>query len=345
MNHTLTWRGDHLEILDQTRLPEATEYRRLDDLESVREAICRLRVRGAPAIGIAAAYGLHLGLRTAKPRDRTLFFAELDRAVERLASARPTAVNLRWALEQLRDGLKLESDAQPEALTARLLQAAQTLHEDDRRRCDALAERGQSLIPDPARIVTHCNTGALATGGVGTALGIVLRAHQLGKRVHVYADETRPLLQGARLTMWELQQAGLPSDLICDNMAAVLMRDERIDLVIVGADRIAADGSVANKIGTYGLAVLARHHGIPFYVAAPTSTLDLALASGSEIPIEMRDPDEIRRVFGRTLITLPDAGCWSPAFDVTPPELVTAIVTERGVARAPYRQSLREWGG
>jgi len=341
---SIAWKGDALEILDQTLLPQSVCVLRLATLEEAFEAIQRLRVRGAPLIGITAAYGLYLGMRHLTLESEAAFFAALQTQVATLATARPTAVNLFWALESIQARLTVESKAgavnEVHALKRRLLELAIELHEDDRQRCDAMAEHGQDVIPHGARILTHCNTGFLATGGIGTALGVIHRAHTLGKQVHVYADETRPVLQGARLTIWECAQSGIPATLICDNMAAALMREGKVDLVIVGADRITADSSAANKIGTYGVAVLARHHGIPFYVAAPISTFDLAATHGSQIPIENRDPDEVRRVFGQTLITVPDADCWNPAFDVTPPELITGMITERGIVNAPYVESI-----
>jgi methylthioribose-1-phosphate isomerase len=337
----LAWKDDCLEILDQTQLPKRTCYRQLHRIEEVYEAIQTLRVRGAPAIGITAAYGLYLGMRQVAAESRKDFFRVLQDKVRCLASARPTAVNLSWALAEVQRQLQALPAEDVVALRERLLALAVALHEDDRRRCQAIAEHGQQLVPAGAHILTHCNAGALATGGIGTALGIVYLAHERGRQVRVFADETRPLLQGARLTMWELTQAGVPAQLICDNMAAALMGQKQVDLVIVGADRIAADGSVANKIGTYSLAIAAQYHGIAFYVAAPLSTFDSATPTGAQIPIEMRDEDEVRRVFHRMLITLPQARCWNPAFDVTPPELVTAIITERGLVRPPYEQTIR----
>ena len=337
----IAWKGDCLEILDQTLLPGTVRVVALRRIEEAFEAIRALRVRGAPMIGITAAYGLFLGMREADAAGREDFFRALDENIAYLSCARPTAVNLVWALQRMKAALECDEGA-PEVLKRRLLELAIGLHEDDRLRCDAIARFGQEVVPDKARILTHCNTGALATGGIGTAFGVIHRAHSLGKGVEVYADETRPVLQGARLTAWELAGAGIPYRVICDNMAAVLMREGQVDLVIVGADRIATDGSAANKIGTYGLAVAAHYHRVPFYVAAPISTFDPALDCGADIPIEERSPDEIRRVFGQTLITLPDAPCWNPAFDVTPPELIAGLITERGILRPPYT-GLREW--
>ena len=346
----ISWQNDALEIIDQTVLPETVRVLQLTQIDEAFEAIQKLRVRGAPMIGITAAYGLHLGMRHHSFASPAAFFETLDSKIAYLSSARPTAVNLFWALQAVKSKLAAEIEsgllagsAAPvgELLSQRLLELALAIHEDDRCRCDAIAGHGQEIVPHGARILTHCNTGALATGGIGTAFGVIHRAHALGKGIHVYADETRPLLQGARLTMWELAAAGIPAQLLCDNMAAALMKQGKVDLVIVGADRITTDGSAANKIGTYGLAIVASYHRVPFYVAAPVSTFDLAAHRGDEIPIEMRAEDEVRHVFNRTLITLPAAGCWNPAFDVTPPELIAGIITERGVLRPPYDEKIR----
>lgn len=341
MIEAFTWKNDYLELLDQTQLPENVCRLKIETIESVFEAIQVLRVRGAPAIGITAAYGLYLGTRSLQTASREQFFSTLDEKIAFLAAARPTAVNLFWAMEEVKQRLMCSPETDGAALSKQLLVLATELHEDDRRRCIGIAEHGRPLIPQNARILTHCNTGALATGGMGTALGVIIQAHRDGKNVHVYADETRPLLQGARLTMWELASENIPSQLICDGASAALMRQGKVDLVIVGADRIAADGSAANKIGTYHAAIAAKYHAIPFYVAAPLSTFDMSIASGNDIPIEERGADEVRRVFAKTLITLPDADCWNPAFDVTPPELIAGIITECGVLTAPYSENIR----
>lgn len=341
MIEAFTWKQDHLELLDQTQLPDRATRLKIETIEQMFEAIQILRVRGAPAIGITAAYGLYLGMRNAPVVSRQEFFTQLDRKIAYLASARPTAVNLFWAMAEVRRRLESLPGAAPGELQSGLLELAIELHADDRERCSAMARHGAALIPDNARILTHCNTGVLATGGMGTALGVIHQAHLDGKKVHVFADETRPLLQGARLTMWELANASIPGQLICDGASAALMRQGKVDLVIVGADRIAADGSAANKIGTYHAAIAARYHNVPFYVAAPLSTFDMTLASGHEIPIEERNPEEIRNVFGKAMITLPDAACWNPAFDVTPPELITAIITEQGILTAPFTETIR----
>jgi methylthioribose-1-phosphate isomerase len=338
------WRGGlddgTLVLLDQTRLPGEVAYRAVRDLETLRAAIIDLVVRGAPAIGIAAAYGMVLHLYPHAKRvlvgkrngDLDAHFAS---ALERLVTSRPTAVNLRWALERMRDCFERHSGHLTALeMCARLLMEAKRIHREDAELCARIADRGAALLPDQGGVLTHCNTGALATGGVGTALGCIVHAARAGKRIEVFADETRPLLQGARLTALELQRAGVPVTLICDSMAAHLMQRGRIQAVIVGADRITANGDAANKIGTYGLAVLARHHGIPFYVAAPYSTFDLALANGLDIEIEERKPDEVRRPQG-TQFAPADVPVANPAFDVTPAGLITALITERGVIHAP----------
>lgn len=341
MTEAFTWKDNYLELLDQTRLPETTHHLEIRTIEEMFEAIQILRVRGAPAIGITAAYGLYLGMCSLEITTAANFFSALEEKIAYLASARPTAVNLFWAMEEVKCRLEELKESNVSKLTSKLLELALHLHEDDRQRCNRIAEHGRTVIPKNARILTHCNTGALATGGIGTALGVVYQAHLDGKNVQVFADETRPLLQGARLTMWELANAGIPSHLICDGAGAALMQQGRVDLVIVGADRIAADGSAANKIGTYHVAIAAKYHQIPFYVAAPLSTFDMSISAGSGIPIEERGYDEVRKVFGKTLITNPDAECWNPAFDVTPPELISGIVTECGVLTAPYAENIQ----
>jgi methylthioribose-1-phosphate isomerase len=343
---TLRWRDDEgagpaLVLLDQTRLPVEVEFLVCEDVETVAEAIEMLRVRGAPAIGCAAAYGVAIGAWQARGSgERT---ARIEATIERLARTRPTAVNLFWALDHMRGALAGADDLDDDALYRRLVDAARRVHDDDRDLCRRLGDHGAALLPDGATVLTHCNAGALATGGQGTALGVIYAAVNQGKRIAVFADETRPLLQGARLTAWELQRAGVDVTVICDVAAATVLRDRGVDCVITGADRIAANGDVANKIGTYGVALMARAHGIPFYVAAPTSTVDLDLPAGDAIPIEERAAGEVTEGFGRR--TVPEGvAVYNPAFDVTPNELVTAIITEHGVARAPYDETLRAWG-
>ncbi len=337
------WRGGlddgTLILIDQTRLPASVEYRAIRELEPLRQAIIDLVVRGAPAIGIAGAYGLvlHLVPFAMKAKNATALEKPFAVAFERLVTSRPTAVNLKWALERMRDCFQRHlSDLTALELCARLLMEAKRIHREDAELCARIAENGARLLPKSGGVLTHCNTGALATGGVGTALGCIVQAHRDGRQIHVFADETRPLLQGARLTALELQRAKVPVTLICDNMAAHLMQRGRIQAVIVGADRITANGDAANKIGTYGLAVLAKYHGIPFYVAAPYSTFDLSLKDGMQIEIEERKPDEVRRPQG-TQFSPADVPVANPAFDVTPAALITALITERGVIHQPTR--------
>jgi methylthioribose-1-phosphate isomerase len=341
---TLRFEGDAVVLLDQRRLPREETYLRCQDVESLATAIESLAVRGAPAIGCAAAFGVALAARRSAAHGLEALREDVGGATARLARTRPTAVNLFWALGRMReafDAACAEPGADVEQVRARLLSAAQSILEADVAACRAMGLLGAALVPEGARILTHCNAGALATGGYGTALGVVRAAHEAGRRITVLADETRPFLPGARLTAWELARDGIPVTVVTDGMAGFLMQRGEVDLVVVGADRIAANGDVANKIGTYGLAVLAREHGLPFYVAAPRSTIDLATASGDAIPIEERGRGEVARIGDVEL--LPDGvPVRHPAFDVTPARLVTAIVTEAGVAREPYAASLRE---
>lgn len=329
-------------LLDQRLLPEREEYRELRDPGEIIAAIRDLVVRGAPAIGITAAFGLALAARQL-PDEPASFRTALHEVATRFAAARPTAVNLGWALARMLAVAEaaLARGEDVAAVRQGLWNAAQALLVRDIEDNRALGRHGADLVPERAGILTHCNAGALATGGYGTALGVVRAAVELGRDVHVLADETRPFLQGARLTAWELSRDGIPCTVITDGTAAHMMQRGDVDLVVVGADRIAANGDVANKIGTYGLAVLAQFHGIPFYVAAPTSTIDLATATGDTIPIEQRHGDEVA-IFAGTRVVPEGVAAAYPAFDVTPARLVTAIVTERGVARAPLDASLRE---
>lgn len=336
---TMRWENDTLVLLDQTRLPARVEYIHCKDYRQVAEAIQNLRVRGAPAIGVAAAFGLVLGLGGHEFASRRQLLARAKEIARELQLTRPTAVNLSWALQRMLQRLENTPGEEPAALRQALLEEAHAIYREDIETNRAIGSFGQELIPPGARVLTHCNAGALATAGYGTALGVIRAAAAAGKGVSVFADETRPLLQGARLTAWEMVQEKIPVTLITDNMAASLMARGGVDLVIVGADRIAANGDVANKIGTYGLAVLAKEHGLPFYVAAPLSTVDFSLAEGKEIPIEERDPAEVTHLAGQP-VAAPGVRVWNPAFDVTPARLVTAIITERGVARPPYRESL-----
>lgn len=327
---TLAWIGDldgYLRIIDQTLLPTKLQYCDLKTAEEVWEAIRSLRVRGAPAIGVTAAYGVVIGTRS----------RDLDQTCDYLATARPTAVNLFWALERMR---RLQRGSSSEEMRRRLLAEAAAIDAEDRQMCRAIGQVGAALIAEKTGVLTHCNAGALATSEYGTALAPMFLAAEEGRRFHVFVDETRPLLQGARLTAWELQQHQIPLTLICDNMAAQVMKEGRVQLVIVGADRIAANGDTANKIGTYGVAVLAQAHAIPFYVAAPSSTFDLSLASGDAIPIEQRAAEEITHGFGRQ--TAPDGvQVYNPAFDVTPARLIAGIITEKGLIQPVNADSIR----
>ncbi len=332
--------GAAVDLLDQTRLPEAEVRLRLETAEAVAEAIRTLRVRGAPAIGIAAAMGV--AVETARHVDLpdADFRARVRSTIAMLAATRPTAVNLTWALDRMYRRMERAVDAMPKEVSWALFDEANAILIEDRGMCRRIGEWGLEVLPKgDVAVLTHCNAGALATGGVGTALAPIYMAHSRGHRIRVYVGETRPLLQGSRITAWELERAGVPVTVVADVVAAKLMRERRVDLVITGADRIAANGDVANKIGTYGLAVLARHHEIPFYVAAPTSTIDPATATGEAIPIEERDPDEVRRGFGR--LTAPETvPVYAPAFDVTPADLIDGIVTDMGVLRSPYEESI-----
>jgi methylthioribose-1-phosphate isomerase len=300
-------------------------------------------VRGAPAIGVSAAYGVALGALRTKAATTAEFAPEFEQICARLASTRPTAVNLFWAIDRMKRlfGTLLAAGATLDEIKQRILAEAHAMYEEDIAACKTMGDFGAALLPDEGGVLTHCNAGALATCGYGTALGVIRSAVAQGKRIHVFADETRPFLQGARLTAWELMESGIPTTVICDNMAASLMRQGRIQAVVVGADRIAANGDVANKIGTYNVAILAREHGIPFYVAAPWSTIDLATATGEAIPIEERSAVEVTHHGGKQL-TPNGVGIRNPAFDVTPAKYVTAIVTERGVLHAPYTGSLHQ---
>jgi len=342
---TLRWVGDLqggcCRMIDQTLLPGQLVELECRTQEQVWEAIKRLAVRGAPAIGVAAAFGLVLGARNSPAADAAALRADVDRSAAYLASARPTAVNLAWGLQRLQRRLAARGDLPVPQLKQALLDEALAVWEEDRRICRALGRHGQTLLAEGEGALTHCNAGGLATADYGTALAVFFAAQETGKHFRVFADETRPLNQGSRLTAWELQNRGIDVTLICDNMAAQVMREGRIQKVFVGADRIAANGDTANKIGTYAVSVLARHHGIPFYVVAPISTFDLATPDGSGIPIEQRDPSEIDRGF-----TAPNAPAgvkvYNPAFDVTPHEHIVGIVTEYGVIERPDAARVRE---
>ncbi|MEA3399999.1 MAG: S-methyl-5-thioribose-1-phosphate isomerase [Armatimonadota bacterium] len=341
---TVQWvdeNGGAVRMIDQTRLPGELVMLDCRDVECVAEAIERLSVRGAPAIGCAAALGMALAAHRCDADSGEELGDELQRARERLAATRPTAVNLFWALGQMDRVIDEAAGKGPGAVREALLRRAQEIVEDDLQRCMAIGRNALELIPQGANILTHCNAGALATAGYGTALGVIRAAHQAGRDVHVWVDETRPLLQGARLTAWEMCAEGIPATLICDNMAGYVMSEGTVDCAVVGSDRIAANGDVANKIGTYTVAVLAARHEVPFYVAAPVSTIDYELPSGDLIPIEERGREEVALLGHRAEEPVcPDIAVYNPAFDVTPHDLVAAIITERGVARAPYVESL-----
>jgi methylthioribose-1-phosphate isomerase len=332
MVETVQWTGGGVTLIDQTRLPLEETFVTCRTYEEVATAIRDMVVRGAPAIGVTAAMGVALGVLQGEP---------IDVVCDTLAKTRPTAVNLFWAIDRMKRLYESLAGKSREKIARRMVEEAQLVREEDIAICRAIGRNGATLVPDGKTVLTHCNAGALATAGYGTALGVIRAAVESGKRIDVFADETRPFLQGARLTVWELQQDGIATTLITDNMAGHFLKSGRIGCVVVGADRIAANGDVANKVGTYGVAVLAKENGVPFFVAAPVSTLDLSLASGDAIPIEQRAASEVTHVFG-TQVAPAGTAVQNPAFDVTPARYVSAIITERGVARAPYEVSLRE---
>jgi len=340
---TLTWTPEGVRFIDQTKLPLEESYVLATTYEQVADVIVTMVVRGAPAIGVSAAYGIALGAMQTKAKTPEEFEPQFEKICARLASTRPTAVNLFWAIDRMKElfAKLLASGASLSQIQEKILAEANAMYEADIAACKAMGALGAELMPEDGGVLTHCNAGALASCGYGMALGVIRSAVERGKRIMVYADETRPFLQGARLTAWELMADHIPTTVICDNMAASLMKQERIQAVVVGADRIAANGDVANKIGTYNLAILARVHGIPFYVAAPWSTIDLATASGDAIPIEERPQKEVTHHAGKQ-VTPNGVGICNPAFDVTPAKYVTAIITERGILRAPYAESLKE---
>jgi methylthioribose-1-phosphate isomerase len=340
---TLTWTPEGVRFIDQTKLPLEESYVLATTYEQVAEVIVTMVVRGAPAIGVSAAYGIALGAMRSKGESAERFAPEFDRICAHLAGTRPTAVNLFWAIDRMKRlfATSLAAGLSLPQIQEKILAEAHAMYDEDIAACKAMGAFGGALLPDEGGVLTHCNAGALATCGYGTALGVIRSAVEQGKHIHVYADETRPFLQGARLTAWELMADGIPTTVICDNMAASLMRAGKIQAVVVGADRIAANGDFANKIGTYNVAILAREHGVPFYCAAPWSTIDLACATGDAIPIEERPAREVTHHGGKQL-TPHGVGICNPAFDVTPAKYVTAIITERGILRAPYAESLKE---
>jgi methylthioribose-1-phosphate isomerase len=340
---TLTWTPEGVRFIDQTRLPLEESYVLATTYEQVADVIVTMVVRGAPAIGVSAAYGVALGALKSKAASVEEFTSEFETICARLAGTRPTAVNLFWAIDRMKALFAVlgARGASLDQIKERFLAEAHAMYDEDIAACKTMGAFGAGLLPDEGGVLTHCNAGALATCGYGTALGVIRAAVERGKQIHVYADETRPFLQGARLTAWELMADGIPTTVICDNMAASLMRAGRIQAVVVGADRIAANGDFANKIGTYNVAILAKEHGIPFYVAGPWSTIDTATPTGDSIPIEERPAVEVTHHGGKQL-TPHGVGICNPAFDVTPAKYVTAIITERGVLRAPYTESLKE---
>jgi methylthioribose-1-phosphate isomerase len=344
MIQTLEWTDKGVRFLDQTKLPTEETYVTATTYQEVADVIRNMVVRGAPAIGVAAAMGIALGIQNSKAETVADLKKEFDQIGKAIGETRPTAVNLFWAIRRMQDKFEtLRIRPMPQIKQA-LVEEAQRMHAEDIAANQAMGRHGATLMPASGSVLTHCNAGALATAGYGTALGVIRAAVEQGKKIHVYADETRPFLQGSRLTAWELMKDGIPTTVISDNMAGAMMRQGKISAIVVGADRIAANGDVANKIGTYTVAVLAKEHGIPFYVAAPISTVDLATADGSGIPIEQRNAKEVTHIAGKQMV--PDGvDVENPAFDVTPAKYIAAIITERGIARAPYAESLRALAG
>ncbi len=334
------WLGDRIRVLDQTALPAEERYLELHEPEDVAQAIRRLAVRGAPLLGIVAGYGMALAAATSGSHSASALVQDLRRAGELLVRSRPTAVNLAVAVRRALDAAEAARPAGPESVRRAVVEEAAAIHREDEAACRDIGRLGAALVPEGAHVMTHCNTGSLATGGIGTAQGVIVACHEAGKRIHVWVTETRPVLQGARLTAWELEWLRIPLTLITDGAAASLMAQGSVDLVVVGADRIAANGDVANKVGTYALAVLAGHHGVPFYVAAPVSTIAPSTPTGKDVVIERRHPREVTEPLG--LRIAPEGTlAVNPAFDLTPAGLITAIITDRGVVRRPFRSGLR----
>ena len=340
---TIDWQDDAIVMVDQRKLPGQEVYVRCKTPAEVARAIKTMIIRGAPAIGVAAAMGIALGMRRSAAKGTRQFAVDFNKLCDLMAATRPTAVNLFWAIERMKRSFAAGAQAgeSVDELRTRLEHEARAIHDEDVQSCRAMGQHGAVLVPENARILTHCNAGALATAGYGTALGVIRAAAEQGKVTQVFADETRPFLQGARLTAWELVRDNVPTTVITESMAGPLMKRGEVDVIVVGADRIAANGDVANKIGTYTVALLADAHKVPFYVAAPLSTIDLSTPDGEHIPIEQRNPREVTHL-GSTRLAPDGAGVWNPAFDITPHRLVTGIITERGIARAPYDESLRQ---
>jgi methylthioribose-1-phosphate isomerase len=340
MIETLEWTDNGVRFIDQTKLPMEETYVTCKTHEQVADVIRTMVVRGAPAIGVAAAMGIALGMKNSKAESVGELKQELDQICDVIGKTRPTAVNLFWAIQRMQEKFERARVRPLAQIKHELIEESKRMHAEDIAANQAMGRHGATLMPSEGGVLTHCNAGALATAGYGTALGVIRAAVEQGKKIHVYADETRPFLQGSRLTAWELMKDNIPTTVISDNMAGAMMRQGKIGAIVVGADRIAANGDVANKIGTYTVAVLAKEHGIPFYVAAPISTVDLACADGNEIPIEQRNAREVTHIAGKQMV--PDGvQIENPAFDVTPAKYVTAIITERGIAREPYQNSLQ----
>ncbi|HSZ63278.1 MAG TPA: S-methyl-5-thioribose-1-phosphate isomerase [Terriglobales bacterium] len=344
MIQTLEWTPRGVVFIDQTKLPTEEVYVTCTTHQQVADAIRNMIVRGAPAIGVAAAMGIALGVKNSQADNVADLKKEFNQICETIRQTRPTAVNLFWAIRRMQEKFEILQSRPIAKIQQALIEEAQRMHAEDIAANQAMGRHGATLMPSSGGVLTHCNAGALATAGYGTALGVIRAAVEAGKKIHVYADETRPFLQGSRLTAWELMKDGIPTTVISDSMAGVMMQQGKIGAIVVGADRIAANGDVANKVGTYTVAVMAKEHGIPFYVAAPISTVDLDTPDGSKIPIEQRNAREVTHIGGRQM-TPDGVGIENPAFDVTPAKYVTAIVTERGIARAPYEESLRELAG
>src|SRR5271163_1337880 len=344
MIQTLEWTDYGVRFIDQTKLPTEETYVTCKTHEQVADVIRTMVVRGAPAIGVAAAMGIALAMKNSEAETTADLKRDLDQACDLIGKTRPTAVNLFWAIRRMQDKFEKIRIRPIAQIKQELIEESKRMHAEDIAANRAMGRHGATLMPAEGGVLTHCNAGALATAGYGTALGVIRAAVEQGKKIHVYADETRPFLQGSRLTAWELMKDGIPTTVITDNMAGVMMKQGKIGAIVVGADRIAANGDVANKIGTYTVAILAHEHGIPFYVAAPISTVDLACPDGSKIPIEQRNPREVTHIAGKQMV--PDGvGVENPAFDVTPAKYVAAIITERGIARAPFEESLRHLVG
>ena len=334
---TIDWKNDKLRIIDQSALPGKLKYINCESAESVWKVIRNMKIRGAPALGVAAAYGVYLGVR----RTSSQFFKQLKKTVKYISTSRPTARNLFWALERMEKAAYSVKEKPIIQIKKRLLKEAEAILKDDKEICRKIGYYGKRLIKNGDIILTHCNAGGLATADYGTALGVIFASKDAGCKIKVFVDETRPVLQGARLTTWELMRENVDTTLISDNMAAYLMSKKRITKIIVGADRIATNGDTANKIGTYGLAVSANYHKIPFYVAAPLSTIDRSITSGKHIPIEERDPDEIRKI-GNTYIAPKKVKVFNPAFDITPHGLISAMITEKGIIKKPYNRNIKK---